>query len=834
MLAFEMDCYAAPESPIDMSFLNPEPAGSSGFVRVEGAQFVDGSGERLRLLGTNFTFSGAFPEQSKAETMAARLRAFGANVVRFHHMDTRGAPDGLWNEARDALDPAQLDRLDTIIYQLKQHGIYSNLNLHVSRSYPGLPEDDRTYVYGKVLDNFYPEYIDLQKQYARMLLTHVNPHTGKPYAQEPAICAVEINNENTLLGAPMNLLAQLPEPFLSELTRQWQGWLLRRYGDTDALRAEWNAGSEPLGDELLTNGDFAEGTQQWNFEQNNGAKMEVSTGDGPEAGQSALVVRTLAKGQEAWNLQVHQIGLTLEDEQTYTLSFQAKADTERTVNVGARLDQAPWSFAGLQANPTLTTQWQQFDLGFHARGTLPEHVRISFNLNNELGEFHFANVSLRPGGVFGIPEDQTLEAGNVAIPPDSATPAMSSDFTAFKMDTERAYVAEMVRFLKEDLGVQAPIVDTQASYGGIGGVYREGTLCDYVDIHSYWQHPVFPNRPWDGSDWRIGNTPMTRDANGGTLARLAAHRVAGLPFTVSEYDHPAPSEYSAEMFPMLAAFASLQDWDGLYQFNYQYGDEPRLRSYFNMAHHPAKMCFLPVAAVMFRMGAVAPAQEAVTLTVPHDAVLGQQVSDSSATAIWSRVGVPSTASLIHRLQVALQPGDGEVSASREVAVPDGLRESDTGEVAWDTSDPSNATFQVTAPAVRAVTGYVAGREFDLGGVRVKFGQTANNFASFALAALDGKPIADSEKLLIVGAGRVENTGMEWNEEHNSVSNKWGSAPTLVEGIPLEVTIPGSFTQAGALNGVGEQTREVPTQVAGGETSLTLGPEHGTLWYVLAP
>ena len=28
---------------------------------------------------------------------------------------------------------------------------------------------------------------------------------------------------------------------------------------------------------------------------------------------------------------------------------------------------------------------------------------------------------------------------------------------------------------------------------------------DYVDAHSYWQHPAFPGRPWDSRDWYVRN-----------------------------------------------------------------------------------------------------------------------------------------------------------------------------------------------------------------------------------------------------------------------------------------------------------------------------------------
>jgi hypothetical protein len=101
----------------------------------------------------------------------------------------------------------------------------------------------------------------------------------------------------------------------------------------------------------------------------------------------------------------------------------------------------------------------------------------------------------------------------------------------------------------------------------MAGTYRE-SFNDFVDMHAYWQHPNFPGRPWDSANWNIRNTPMVEDKAGGNLARLGIYRVAGKAYTVSEYDHPVPSHYAAEMFPMMASFAAAQDWDGLFQFDW--------------------------------------------------------------------------------------------------------------------------------------------------------------------------------------------------------------------------------------------------------------------------
>jgi len=89
----------------DMSALNAVPAGASGFVTIRDGHFVDGKGERVRLLGSNLTFAGGFPPKEDAPKMAARMRKLGMNVIRFHHIDTGFAPRGVWLKKFTGLDP---------------------------------------------------------------------------------------------------------------------------------------------------------------------------------------------------------------------------------------------------------------------------------------------------------------------------------------------------------------------------------------------------------------------------------------------------------------------------------------------------------------------------------------------------------------------------------------------------------------------------------------------------------------------------------------------------------------------------------------------------------
>jgi hypothetical protein len=226
---FQMDHRGATTSPADVSFLLDAPAGKTGFIRVKDGHFVKSDGSRIRFWGVHFTDwsrgSVEIPPKEDMPMWAATLARYGVNMVRLHFLDLpspRGIIDSSRTDSR-AFDPKQLDRLDFEIAELKKRGIYVDLNLNVGRSYKsgdGVQDFDKIQ-WGKGLTLFDPRLIELEKEYARNLLTHVNPYTGNQYRNEPSIAIVEILNENALY-----LGYRAPTPYYDEeLTRVYNTWL---------------------------------------------------------------------------------------------------------------------------------------------------------------------------------------------------------------------------------------------------------------------------------------------------------------------------------------------------------------------------------------------------------------------------------------------------------------------------------------------------------------------------------------------------------------------------------------------------------------------------------
>ena len=98
----------------------------------------------------------------------------------------------------------------------------------------------------------------------------------------------------------------------------------------------------------------------------------------------------------------------------------------------------------------------------------------------------------------------------------------------------------------------------------------------------------------------------------------------GKPYICSEYNHSAPNEFGSETFPLICAFAALQDWDGVFAFAYSHRRDDWAKGYFpsffDIDQHPTKMATLPASLATFLRADLAPAAaEARAVFTPAEA-----------------------------------------------------------------------------------------------------------------------------------------------------------------------------------------------------------------------
>ena len=220
---------ATPAPVVDFSYLNSKPAGKDGFVTVRDGHFVLNN-KRFRAWGTNFAFNGCFPSKDNAPRIARHLARLGINVVRLHSMDCcKGTrPSLIDNTCSDTMhiDQNNLDLMDFFVASLKNEGIYVNINLLVNRE-PRLDDGICTTVpsLSKNVALFDKRLIELQKMYAKQLLTHTNPYTGNRYVDEPAVAFIEVSNENSFFYSWMGeQIQKLPPCYADEFSELWKAW----------------------------------------------------------------------------------------------------------------------------------------------------------------------------------------------------------------------------------------------------------------------------------------------------------------------------------------------------------------------------------------------------------------------------------------------------------------------------------------------------------------------------------------------------------------------------------------------------------------------------------
>ena len=836
----------ATSSVMNLSDWLHAPAGKDGFVHAEGDGHLYTGQQRIRFFGVNFCFGANFPRRDDAEKIAAHLAKFGINVVRFHHMDGQPFPNGIRarnDKSTCELDPEALDRLDYFIAALKRHGIYANLNLLVARPFnaaDGLPvEIERIDSKERATAGlFYGPILELQKEYARKLLTHRNAATGLAYTEEPAVAFVEIDNEDGLMHSWLGgKLDGLPEVFTHELQRQWNEWLRERHSSTEKLRTAWGAKNEPLGEELLDGGP-----ERWVLERHEGAEAAlevnreselpsgVSTNDKP-----VLRIAVSKPGRQGWHVQLNRSGLKMRSGQPYTLTFWAKAD--RVCSISANLKQAhpPWEGLGFETSVALTTNWQQFRFTLNPASD-DNNACVGFSdLARQTGACWLAEISLRPGGVIGLAKEEHIGDGTLPVFTKShwsvRTAEAQRDWMRFLSETEDHYWQSMDHFLKDELHVRAVVMGT------VVGCSTPDLMAkfDTVDTHAYWHHPVFPGKQWDADNWLVSNTTMVNE-RGGTLPDLALHRVLGKPHSVTEYNHPAPNTYSSEAFLLLGAYAAFQDWDAIYAFAYSHRrddwDTQHITSFFDIDQHPTKMVTLPAAMAMFRRGDVTTAREQI-VTVLDPAREPDLLRKSRAWSLVNaqQLGVSRETTLLHRVAIDVASHTG-FRTPVESAVTTNRFVSDTGELVWAVNEKNHGVVTVNALMSKAVIGFGGRKRFDLDGVVIEPGTTRQD-GWCAITVTELQP----HRWLVTATGFVENTDMQWkNSEHSSVGRNWGRAPSLVEGIPGRITVPLSAksAKAWALDERGQHANQIHVQSGeDGHAVLVVGPQHKTLWYEIA-
>lgn len=321
---------------------------------------------------------------------------------------------------------------------------------------------------------------------------------------------------------------------------------------------------------------------------------------------------------------------------------------------------------------------------------------------------------------------------NALFGSDAKPDLRERDFLLFLAATDQAYFERLRRVVHESADPRVPVTGTQMGYGGLLN-FDSQVAMDYIDEHFYVGHPDIRA----DNDWRIPELSASGNEFDRVLA-LSLRRDAKRPFVVSEFNQPFPNPRGAEILPLMSAVGALQDWDGLFYFDYSDAQRlPQSPSRFALSGDWGRLALAGQSARLFRQPLLAALPDAVTLPVgPQQRLLlgADRRFDAITTGLADGLGVKPQWALQGRLGLDLGAAPGAALPGLPNATP------------LLTHDASAGRIVIDAPALWAVFGATGtGR---IGGQSAWMQFDAAGTASAMLTALDGQPLAQSRHLLL--------------------------------------------------------------------------------------
>lgn len=410
----------------------------------------------------------------------------------------------------------------------------------------------------------------------------------------------------------------------------------------------------------------------------------------------------------------------------------------------------------------------------------------------------------------------------------------AAGFNLFVHERQIASDARMRGFLRS-LGAKAPLTGVNFQSTQALTFVREGY--DYVDNHQYWDHPTFPGKKWELPN-RFSQTSAVKSAAPAPRG-LMATRVWGKPYTVTEFNFVRPNRYRAEGGVFMPAYAALQDWDALYNFDYASHRasilKPGTAGTFSIANDPIGLLADRVAALVFRRGDIEAAKGAVGYAVRTPDAFGVQEKDfppafsrlGLVTRIGSGTAAPGEQLKRHGLDaVVVGPGasagddprvlPADNTLPRRLAAAGAIPAASVDEAGTRyVSDTGQIELSTDVGALKVVTPrselfvLPAGRDLQGGRVAVKNGRV---FGTVSVVSVDGKPLGESARVLVMHLTDALASGTSFAHRDRTLLESRGGLPYLIESGDAEILLrldAGKQWTAWVVDATGRRVREAP-------------------------
>lgn len=371
--------------------------------------------------------------------------------------------------------------------------------------------------------------------------------------------------------------------------------------------------------------------------------------------------------------------------------------------------------------------------------------------------------------------------------------------------------AEQIRYLKEELGVKAPLTSLNMMSGTDYAWRRE--LFDVIDLHQYFAHPAHEGRRW----WMPESlrSQLEPSAPAAIWRANFCQRFYDRPCFLTEYRHVPPNVFRSEAGPIIGAYAALQDLDGLVGYGYlesaaAWTGPVCAVNAFDTASDAFSLFGERISAFLFRRGDVKSAARKCAVVVPEDVRTRKDLPKAFPEAARSM-------GLLCQMGVAKgQAPDGiegvplaEAGERFAAELPtNGVYVSSTGEITLDTN---TRQLRVVTPRSEALSwsfGSAAGRFLSAGEVHAP--------VTVSCHALDGRPLAESKSILVFHLTDSACTGEAYVDQRLRETAKGSTrrAPMLIRRDAVTVRFAATGTRLVALKCDGSEAGEVRPEADG--------------------
>lgn len=375
---------------------------------------------------------------------------------------------------------------------------------------------------------------------------------------------------------------------------------------------------------------------------------------------------------------------------------------------------------------------------------------------------------------------------DLRLVPADFTKASEARFTAearFLMDIEANFFDTYKKLIREELGSNALLTLSNDHANGISGYpHLKGNLRgDWVDGHGYWQHPSI------GKVTKSNNTPMVNVPLDSTIVQFARSAPLEKPFTIGETNHAFPHRFATEGYPLLTAYAQLQDWDALNWFSWKAGRLAPLNSgiqangWFDLSNDSMKLAQLATCALMWHRHDISPARKThLRAYSPEEIPASLRLQNE---APFFKPGFDLTLPLTQKVRFTFDTTQkssplAEKSPNRPWEKP-ALITSDTGQLTWSHADIDKGLVKIDSPKTVGLVGFLRSHWWKPeAATRHLKVEPQSDHCSVILTSLDDQDIATSTRLLLTATCRSANTGQSWRDDLKTLAT-WGTGPITI-------------------------------------------------------